>query len=157
MNTTKNNEYFLCKTKAGMTPVCSTHYSVGAIGGQMSSHCEDPNDAFAYIKGNSSRIETTSLDWFNVATTTFTSLSLGNGAMDGDAANARLLTQFMLQNRELNPALPSPAEALSVMVGSTLITSAQDSPFVEFWVSRACMGRETYYLLTSIELLKHDS
>jgi hypothetical protein len=33
----------------------------------------------------------------------------------------------------LNPSLPSPAEALAVMVGCTLLMSAQDSPFVEFW------------------------
>jgi len=107
----------------------------------MSSHCEDPNDEMAYIKGNSSRIETTSLDWYNVATTAFTSLSLGTGVTDGDASNSRLLAELMLQQGELNPALPSPAEALSVMVGSILIMGAQDSPFVEYWVSRVqCMS-----------------
>jgi hypothetical protein len=42
--------------------------------------------------------------------------------------------QFMLQKMELNPALPSPAEALAVMASSTLLMSATDSPFVEFWV-----------------------
>lgn len=144
MNTTKNNEYFLCKSKGGLTPLCSTYYSVGAIGGQMSSRCEDATDGLAYIKGNSSRVETTSLDWFNVATTAFNSLSLNNGVMDGAASNARLLSQLMLQNRELNPALPSPAEALSVMVGSTLIMGAQDSPFVEFWVSWAYNMADIY-------------
>ena len=29
--------------------------------------------------------------------------------------------------------LPSPAEALAVMSGCTLLQSAQDAPFVEFW------------------------
>jgi hypothetical protein len=104
----------------------------------MSSHCEDPSDTIAYIRGNSSRVETTSLDWFNVATTAFGSLSLNNGVLDGDASNARLLTELMLQDQGLNPALPSPAEALSVLVASTLIMGALDSPFVEFWVSWAC-------------------
>jgi len=52
---------------------------------------------------------------------------------DGNASNARVLTELMLQQGELNPALPSPAEAIAVMIGNTLINGAQDSPFVEFW------------------------
>ena len=135
MNTTVNKEYFVCKAKGGLTPVCSTEYTAVGSGGQLTAHCEDPNDKMAYIKGNSSRVETTSLDWYNVATTAFNSLSLNNGVTDGAASNARLLTELMLQKGELNPALPSPAEALAVMVWSTLIMGAQDSPFVEFWVS----------------------
>jgi len=135
MNTTKFKEYFLCKAKAGLTPVCATEYTATGSGGQMSTHCEDKEDPMAYIRGNSSRIETTSLDWFNVATTTFNSLSLNNGVTDGAASNARMLTQLMLQKGELNPSLPSPAEALAVMGGCSLLMSAEDSPFVEFWVS----------------------
>jgi hypothetical protein len=135
MNTTVNNEYFLCKAKGGLTPVCSTEYTVGGGGGQLTAHCEDKNDQMAYNKANSSRIETTSLDWYNVATTAFESLSLNNGVTDGNASNARVLTELMLQQGELNPALPSPAEAIAVMIGNTLINGAQDSPFVEFWVS----------------------
>jgi hypothetical protein len=135
MNTTTHNEYFLCKAKGGTTPVCSTEYTALGSGGQMNSHCEDPHDEMAFIKGNSSRIETTSLDWYNVALNAFNSLSLNNGVTDGMAATARVVTELMLQQRELNPSLPSPAEAIAVMIGSTLISSAQDSPFVEFWVS----------------------
>jgi hypothetical protein len=63
------------------------------------------------------------------------SLSLNTGVTDGDASNSRMLSQFQLKNMDgLNPALPSPAEALAVLMGSTLLMSAQDSPFVEFWV-----------------------
>jgi len=39
----------------------------------------------------------------------------------------------MLKDMDLSPSLPSPAEALAVMIGCTLLMSSQDSPFVEFW------------------------
>jgi hypothetical protein len=127
------DEYVLCKIHAGMTPKCSTEYSATGDGGTMSSRCEDPSDELAFERGNSSRATTVSLDWFFVALDSFNSLSLNNGVTDGDAANARILTELVLQQGELNPALPSPAEAISVMMGCTLLMSAEDSPFVEFW------------------------
>jgi hypothetical protein len=119
----------------------------------MRSHCEDPNDTLAFIKGNASRITTVSLDWVNVAETAFNAMSLNNGVQDGDASNARILTQFMLEKGELNPSLPSPAEALAVMAGSTLLMSAQDSPFYEYFVSST---RQLLSPLTATELLLHD-
>jgi len=133
MNTTKHNEHYLCKAKAGTTPACSTYYQVENNVGTLEAHCNDPHESMTYIKGNSSRQTTVSLDWFNVALTAFDALSLNNGVRDGDAANARLLSEFMLQDKELNPALPSPAEAIAILSCSTLVMSAQDSPFVEFW------------------------
>ena len=64
--------------------------------------------------------------------------------IDGDASTARLWTELILTNTSvdyslypppmsLQPAFPSPAEALAVMAGCTLIQSSQDAPFVEFW------------------------
>jgi len=133
MASTSRGEYLLCKAKAGMTPYCHTIYNALGKSGEMASHCEDPNDPLAFIKGNSTRQTTTSLDWINVAITAYNALSLNNGVTDGGASNARLLMQLMLQKMELNPSMPSPAEALAVMGGSTLLMSSQDSPFVEFW------------------------
>jgi hypothetical protein len=132
-DSSKTSGYFMCKTKAGMTPKCSTEYEATSSGGSMRAHCEDPDDKLQFLRGNESRITTTSFDWYDVGTEAFNSLSLGNGVTDGAAANARLLTQLMLTSSQLNPALPSPAEALSVMVGCTLLMGAQDAPFVEFW------------------------
>ena len=129
------NDFFMCQIKAGLYPNCSTRYTASGSGGSMASHCDDPNDDMAYIRGNKSRIMTVSSDWFNVASDTMNALSLNNGVTDGDASNARILTQLMLTKKELNPSLPSPAEALAVMTGCSLLMSAVDSPFVEFWVS----------------------
>jgi hypothetical protein len=130
---TSGKDYVVCKIKAGTTPNCATEYSATGNGGNLKAKCEDPNDPMAYIRGNSSRAETTSLDWYNVGSDALMSMSLNTGVTDGSAANARLLTQLMLKDKDLNPGLPSPAEALAVMIGCTLLMSAQDSPFVEFW------------------------
>jgi hypothetical protein len=129
-------DYIVCKAKGGLTPYCSTEYVATGSGGTMQAHCEDPKDDMAFVRSNSSRIDTTSLDWFNVATTAITALSLGTGVTDGAASNARILTELILQDKYLNPSLPSPAEAIAVMAGCTLLMSAQDSPFVDFWVSQ---------------------
>ena len=49
--------------------------------------------------------------------------------VNADAANARLLTQLIPKSDELDPALPSIAEALAVLSGCTLLNSGIDSPF----------------------------
>jgi hypothetical protein len=129
-----DDDFFMCRLKAGLTPNCSTHYSASGSGGNIEAHCEDAHEPMTYIRFNSSRIETISSDWYNVATTAMTSISLNSGVTDGAASMARMLTQFQLRSLDgLNPSLPSPAEALAVMMGSTLLMSSQDSPFVEFW------------------------
>jgi hypothetical protein len=151
MTTTADKQYFLCGMKVGLTPYCSTYYTVQSIGGQMQAHCNDPQEEMTYIKGNSSRITTVSLDWPNTAGVAITALSLNNGVMDGNASNARLLSELMLQKMELSQALPSPAEALAVLGSASILVSVQDSPFVEFWVSRS--ARVTAGNLTSVELL----
>jgi hypothetical protein len=137
MTTTTNKQYYLCQMKAGLTPYCSTHYTAQSIGGQMEAHCNESNEQMTYINGNKSRVTTVSLDWFDTAEIAITALSLNNGVMDGNASNARLLSELMLQKLELNQALPSPAEALAVLGSASILVSVQDSPFVEFWVRRS--------------------
>lgn len=125
-------DYFVCKIKGGTTPICATEYSATGNNGNLKAKCE-PDDPMAFNKKNTSRVETTSLDWYDVGQTALTAMSLNTGVTDGAAANSRLLTQLMLKDKALNPALPSPAEALAVMIGCTLLMSADGSPFVEFW------------------------
>ncbi|QDS73583.1 hypothetical protein FKW77_001325 [Venturia effusa] len=126
------DDYLICKIKAGTTPICATEYSATGNNGNLKAKC-DPEDPMAFNKRNTSRVETTSFDWYDVGQTALTAMSLNSGVTDGAAANARLLTQLMLKDKALNPALPSPAEALAVMIGCTLLMSADGSPFVEFW------------------------
>ena len=138
-------QYVLCQMKASLTPHCSTRYNATGSGGSMEAICDPKNDDMAYIKSLPNATEVQSVpDWRDVGFDWANSLSLNAGIMDGDASNSRLLMQLILQNEsgdpsnvdvKLNPALPSVAEALAVMSGCSLLMSAQDSPFVEFWVS----------------------
>ncbi|KAL5398848.1 hypothetical protein PMIN03_001855 [Paraphaeosphaeria minitans] len=134
-----NGTYMVCQIRATLTPKCTTQYNATGSGGSMEALCEDKDPHMAYKFSNTSEPASVSLpDWRDVGTTWSDSMSLGAGLTDGAAANARLLTQLMLKedkngNVDLNPLLPSPAEALAVMAGGTLLMSAIDAPYVMFW------------------------
>ncbi|KAF3008610.1 hypothetical protein E8E13_007951 [Curvularia kusanoi] len=142
--------YSLCKIEADITPYCSTIYNAGGSGGSMEVKCGDPADdtvgKMAYINSakNAPLVRGVG-NWRDVGTDWSNSLSLGTGLSDGDASNSRLLMQLQLVpeggkdadpndlNVQLNPALPSMAEAIAVLSGCTLLKSFLDAPFVPFW------------------------
>lgn len=135
-----NPEHVLCSLKAKYSTQCSTRYHASMIGGDLSTVCEDKNDHMAYHTSiTDAPVDTWQADWKNVASEWANSLSLNAGVTDGAASNARLLTQMIppynnkTKTSTLNPKLPSIAEALAVMAGSTLLLSSQNSPFVHFW------------------------
>lgn len=140
----QNNQLFMCSFKATHYANCSTNFTATGSGATLNANCEDPNDPFAYVKSNASAQAKIELDWPWIASDWGNSVSLSDGLNDGNSSNARLLTELALQNAELNPALPSPAEALAVMIGSTLLSGSAYAPFVEFWVSFSSL--ETFYL-----------
>ena len=144
----QSKNYTLCQLKVSLTPNCSTQYTArgtgqsgqisGSGGGHLQARCEDPTDNLAYIKSVWNSTLSIGMqpdtDWPNIASEALGSMSLNAGISDGNASNARLLTQYFLTSPALNPALPSPAEALAVMGGCTLLMSALGAPFVMFWV-----------------------
>lgn len=79
-------------------------------------------------------------------------LALNDGTVDGNGSNARVLTQLVPKTPALDPALPSIAEAIAVMAGSTLLQSTKDAPFVEFFVSGLLDIALGSTMLTPIEL-----
>ncbi|KAF2806202.1 uncharacterized protein BDZ99DRAFT_448913 [Mytilinidion resinicola] len=129
-----SGDFVLCQMRATMTPSCSTRYNATGSGGTMEALCEEKDDKLAYIRSlPNATYGDKQTDWVNIAGEWANSVSLNAGISDGNASNARLLTQLMLAEPVLNKALPSPAEALAVMGGCTLLMSSQDTPFVEFW------------------------
>ncbi|ORX99294.1 hypothetical protein BCR34DRAFT_606666 [Clohesyomyces aquaticus] len=134
----QGEEYVLCQIKATVTPLCSTTYTAGASGGYLAANC-DKDDDHAFIKSVTNATKVYPIpDWRNIGFDWSNSMSLNTGIMDANASNSRLLTQLIMQKNEegeydLNEMLPSPAEALAVMSGCTLLMSFQDTPFVEFW------------------------
>ncbi|KAI4128462.1 MAG: hypothetical protein LQ347_004172 [Umbilicaria vellea] len=126
--------YTLCSLRVSLSPNCSTVYHGSMSGGSLTSHCDDPNNALAYRKSQPKAPEgVVSSDWSSIGTEWGLALSLNAGITDGDASNARLLTQLIPTSTSLDPGLPSIAEALAVLAGCTLLQSAKDSPFIHYW------------------------
>ena len=128
------SSYMLCSIRQSLTPNCSTIYRASLSGGSLKTRCEDPTDDLAYSHSDPKATNgVLSSDWINVAISWATSLSLNAGISDGNAANARLLSQLIPSTSSLDPSKPSIAEALAVLAGSTLLTSSRDAPFIHFW------------------------
>ncbi|KAF2689720.1 hypothetical protein K458DRAFT_413966 [Lentithecium fluviatile CBS 122367] len=140
MGTVNNNQtWTLCKMHVTLTAKCATQYNATGSGGTMEAICEDKDADMSFIHSNSSASEGLSVpNWRDVGFDWSNSMSLNTGIMDANAANSRLLTQLILHNDtagefDLNPTLPSPAEALAVMSGCTLLMSALDAPYIMDW------------------------
>lgn len=128
------SSYMLCSIRQSLTPNCSTIYRASLSGGSLESRCEDRSDSLAYSKSDPKATNgVLNSDWINIAISWATSLSLNAGISDGNAANARLLSQLIPTARSLDPSRPSIAEALAVLAGSTLLSSTRDAPFIHFW------------------------
>ena len=145
VNTPTNDNYALCQLQVGQTPNCSTRYNASSNVGTLEAICNDPDDDMRYFKSMSNAttgMAGLSPDWPNIASMWIRSINLNSGILNSNASNARLWTELILTNAsynwatsdvEFSIALPSPAEALAVMAGCTLLQSAQDAPFVTFW------------------------
>ena len=132
--TSGTGEYTMCSLRASVTKQCSTIYQASQSGGHMEAHCEDEEDEFAYGKSYPNATDgVIHKDWATVATEWVRALSLNSGISDGAASNARLLSQLIPAKQALDPSLPSIAEALAVLSGSTLLLSSADSPYIHFW------------------------
>lgn len=152
---TVTKDYTLCKLRSGkisstililvlanpivLTPVCSTHYNVsGTTGGQMKSNCEDQGDEMAYQRSVPGAPALFNKDWVNVGSELIRALSLGTGVSNANASSSRLISQLVTQEPTSGPAkrngsMPTIAESLAVMAGSTLLLSSTDATFYHYW------------------------
>lgn len=129
-----SSTYMLCSIRGTQTPNCSTEYHASTSGGSLTSRCDDPSDDFTYFKTNNTvKGLVWEGDYTNVASSWASSISLNVGISDGDASNARILTQLIPTDRNLDGSLPSIAEAIAVLAGCTLLTGSLDTPFVHYW------------------------
>lgn len=134
LTTSADKTYMLCSLRGSLTKDCSTQYNASMSGGVLSAHCSKEDEAFSYGKSEPSATNgVINSDWANVATGWALALSLNAGIEDGNASNARMLSQFIPSKPALEPSLPSIAEALAVLSGCTLLISTIDAPFKHFW------------------------
>ncbi|KAF7596794.1 hypothetical protein BBP40_012393 [Aspergillus hancockii] len=130
----KVSQYTLCGLKAKKTPRCSVNYTASASGARFTTDCERADNEWQYDWAHPDSPDGNwSTDWKNIASEWANSLSLSSGINDGYASNGRLLMQLTPSSLSLDPDLPSLAEALAVMAGSTLIMGTENAPFVPYW------------------------
>lgn len=127
--------YTICGMRSFLHPNCSTIHEVsGTAGGStLISHCYDPDDKQAYALSVPESPISMSHDWVNIAVGWGMSLALNDGVFNGNASNARLLAQLIPTTPVLPPLKPSLAEALAVLVGSTLLMSTKSAAFTHYW------------------------
>ena len=137
----KTDDHVLCSIRAMMYSNCATNYHAAESGGELSVHCDqDPIDKDSYIRSAPSIPSSVpNKDWKDVGSEWIRAVALNNGVSDANASIARLVTQSIptmdteTQLFQLDPTIPSIGEVLSVLVGCTLLVSAEDAPFYHYW------------------------
>ncbi|KAL8825639.1 MAG: hypothetical protein Q9191_004288 [Dirinaria sp. TL-2023a] len=122
--TSLDSSYMMCSFRASLIGNCSTHYRASMTGGDLSSNCKDAPDTPSFVP---------SKDWASVATAWILALGLNEGINNGNASLASTLTYLIPKNASLDPAIPSIAEALAALAGTTLLLSAVDSQLTTDW------------------------
>ncbi|CAK1365071.1 unnamed protein product [Cercospora beticola] len=158
--TTQGKNYALCQLKAGLTPNCVSSYNASISGGSMEAVCES-GDSLEYIRSEPTALQgnaTLSKDWVNIGGEWARSLSLNAGLNNGNASNARLLSQLIVTTETLSKALPSTAEALAVLAGNTLLQGSMDTPFTMFWnYTDAVIDGSPQYFNASVRIQQYAS
>lgn len=132
--------HIMCSMKALKYANCATRYSASDTGGYLAVHCDDHLGDMQSYKQAEPLAPTSVIEysWHDLSILWMWSTALTHGQNDADAAIARLVTQFIAPYDadmpvELNPALPSVAEALAVLGANTLVKGTLHAPFVHFW------------------------
>ncbi|KAI1325124.1 hypothetical protein F5Y16DRAFT_378895 [Xylariaceae sp. FL0255] len=130
-------DYTLCQLRSWVTAKCSTEFDMsGTSGGYLTAHCEDSDDPNQYQRvdpEDAAKTQDPSGDWKELATEWGLSINLNGGTENNNASNARILTELILAEAELNPLLPSVAEAIAVLATSTLVAGSTGSTFKATW------------------------
>lgn len=133
-NFTDMEDYTLCELRSWVSTKCSTIFDVsGTSGGQMTAHCEDPDDEDSYARAVEDVEPWMSPNFKYLMTQWALSMNVNSGATDGNASNARVLTEFILRTPALDPLLPSAAEALAVYAAAPLAIGAVQTTYKHYW------------------------
>ncbi|KAK6542753.1 hypothetical protein TWF694_006694 [Orbilia ellipsospora] len=148
---TPANNFVMCGVKSFMTPNCSSEFQAFDSSGNATVNCDLTNSLS--FKADLARHNVSTVDhpiagaegapvgdfsyadFREVSFGTFLSTSLNTGVSDSNASIAHFLSQLALDtvNSILNPYRPSLAEALAVLLGNAMITSAVDTVFTTYF------------------------
>jgi hypothetical protein len=137
------DEYVMCSLSTMLYNNCSTRYHAEQAGGHLSVYCDDdPQNTLPYMQSQPHQDEEPLLfivspDWKDIASEWINAISLSQGIADGNASGARMLTQMIPPDTAgtmtLSLKMPSIGEALSVLVGCTLLLASSMAPFIHYW------------------------
>lgn len=139
------DDYTLCELRSWPAIQCSTQFDVsGVTGMSMTAQCARDEDFFpenadahpdpdAYVRHMGTGEIATKPDWKTMVDLWRLAIDLNGGVSNNNASNARILTELALAEARLNDTLPSMAEAIAVLVSSTLVTASVDTPFIHYW------------------------
>ncbi|KAK2615459.1 hypothetical protein N8I77_002210 [Diaporthe amygdali] len=139
------DDYTLCELRSWPAIQCSTQFDVsGVTGMSMTAQCSQTEDFFpetadnhpdpdAYVHYMGTGEIAASSDWKYMVDGWRLAIDLNGGVSNNNASNARILTELALTEPQLNDTLPSMAEALAVLISSTLVTASVGTPFKHYW------------------------
>ncbi len=137
-NATDLTDYTLCELRSWASTKCSTVFEVtGTTGGQLTAHCEDPDDEDAYGRSVGDIAPEMSPDWRFLINQWQLSMNINSGVSDSNASNARVLTEFVLREPSLNTRQPSVAEAMAVYASSALAIGTVETTYRHYWAYEA--------------------
>jgi hypothetical protein len=101
-------------------------------------HTEDESDDMAYSRSTPDAPSVRNSDWRNVASQWMLSTSMNAGLTNSNASINRILSQLVVPTPssgdvKLNNSIPSIAEHLAVMLGSTLLSGTTLSTYYHYW------------------------
>ncbi|KAK6495025.1 hypothetical protein TWF481_003053 [Arthrobotrys musiformis] len=153
----RSGGYTLCGMKSFVTPNCSSEFQAFESGGNMTANCGLSNSlAFKEdlrrqgvstlenpIEGRDPVRDNVQPDFRDVAQGVLLALSLNTGISNSNASIARFLSQLALDTPTsgLSDSKPSLAEALAVLLGNAMITSAVDSVFTTYFPYNSSVPR----------------
>lgn len=139
------DDYTLCELRSWPAIQCSTQFDVsGVTGMSMAAQCaqtedffpenaEDHPDPDAYVRHMGDGEISTVADWRIMVNLWRLAIDLNGGVSNNNASNARILTELALTEPQLDDKVPSMAEAIAVLISSTLVTASVDTPFIHYW------------------------
>ncbi|KAF3913527.1 hypothetical protein ABW20_dc0102041 [Dactylellina cionopaga] len=143
--------YVMCSMKSFVTPNCSSEFQAFESSGNATANCrlDNPLAFKEVLRGQNvstidypiegapgAPVQDLPYPFFkDIAMNVLLATSLNTGVTDGNASITRFLSQLAVDTRngDLDPSRPTLAEALAVLLGNAIITSAVDSVFTTYF------------------------
>ncbi|KAF2495899.1 hypothetical protein BU16DRAFT_360268 [Lophium mytilinum] len=141
VNNLSRGNFTLCSFNAGLSARCSTRFNCSASASTLEALCDDPDDKLAYhvsSNQNSPKEYETPWNYTRMFVDVLDAMSLnsyGDTIYLDSGSNTSIASLFLQTAHTTSEMekLMSPAEALAIMAGHSLVMASVDTPFVKYW------------------------